>query len=87
MDCGYLQIDFAEITRRTGTTYGNTTKAACKSGYAGGHAIFTCGASGNWEGNLVCSPIQCGDRIANVDPNAIVDCSGDTRYGGDPCIA
>ena len=60
----------------------------CNAGYAGGPELFNCTAFGYWNGSIGCTPVDCKNNFeANLDAlNAQATCSGNTAYGGDPCL-
>lgn len=63
--------------------------ASCEEGYVveSGSAAYTCGADGQWQGDLTCTPVDCGAKPSDVSDNVVVECTGDTRFKGDACQA
>eukprot|EP00049_Salpingoeca_infusionum_P023049 m.10121 g.10121 ORF g.10121 m.10121 type:complete len:1945 (+) comp5528_c0_seq1:252-6086(+) len=71
------------------TTYGGICIPMCEPGYvsAGGLGFYICTADGVWEGSMNCEPIDCGTSPEGLASTVIANCVGDTRYGGDACVA
>jgi hypothetical protein len=57
----------------------------CDEGFnpSGSHV---CSAAGSFEGGG-CTSVDCGYTIRDLDPHATAACTGDTRFGGDTCLA
>ena len=95
VDCGptiaSLDNTFATATCAGNTRYlGNDCVASCKPGYfqVSASDTYTCGANGQWQGDLECEVVDCGIlrpfSAPTLDENAVVpDC--DTRYGQGGC--
>ena len=66
----------------SGSTFyqGDDCVVACPAGYVTSDpdqaGTFTCNTDGEWNGKLLCSPIECEASIANLDLNAEDDCVG-----------
>ena len=72
------------------SSFNQTCNVRCKAGFVGGGdsgASYVCGPEGKWVGNLVCSGVQCGRTVPNLDPNAVARCRGDTSFGGNVCTS
>eukprot|EP00041_Stephanoeca_diplocostata_P030953 m.949637 g.949637 ORF g.949637 m.949637 type:complete len:973 (-) comp23856_c0_seq1:77-2995(-) len=81
--------------------YGQSCTATCIAGHTptpGTSADFLCTVDstsastgvGVYEGNLTCDPKDCGSNIPGLNQFAVyaaapANCTGNTRYGGDPC--
>lgn len=42
---------------------GDNCMATCNAGYLGGSATFVCDTDGLWQGELDCTPRDCGARL------------------------
>jgi len=111
VDCGAKVIGAREQNTISAcdpakTTFGETCDVSCRPGTETGtgidSALYTCsGATGLWDGVLICSPKHCDDTLPIGVPVAGVAgphykndttsysngiCTGDNRFEGDNCI-
>ena len=93
LDCGSTidTLPLGAVASCSGNTAygGDSCVATCRAGYTqdSGSGIFTCGTSGTWEGEITCTPVDCGATPQNLDENASADCSNSTVFEGEDCIA
>eukprot|EP00045_Choanoeca_perplexa_P013931 m.160498 g.160498 ORF g.160498 m.160498 type:complete len:854 (+) comp16501_c0_seq2:45-2606(+) len=93
-DCGASILDLTPNASATCTGLtvfrGDPCTATCDAGFRGSpanSAQFTCNTDGEWEGNLTCEALDCGSTIPDLDVNALATCVGNTRFGGNNCLA
>jgi len=68
----------------SGFGFQSSCTVSCEAGYSGTAKEYTCNENGNWQalnGEIQCSPLDCGNRLPDVDAT----CDGPTLYGQAAC--
>lgn len=82
-DCGAVIPDLASLHTEavcSNTLFNESCTAACSLGFFGSPGQFTCGANGQWAGDISCTRVTCGAGFTNATAKFSATCD-EVGYG------